>query len=492
MHPASSRSICQPEPVRTVVRPGRRLGSSLLCLPALLAMPAVGQPILTPLLNDSGLDPFGHTASLLPALYFGMLLGLIGYHLLLFLALRERSVLLYVLLAVSCAGVMLGVTDLGAQYLWPPGGAWDTRAAPILVAFANACALLFGRSFLDTARHAPRWDRLLRLDIALLLAIGCASLLLPAKPMLQALALVSTGNLLLLALCGLGCMLRQVPAARIFVAAWLLLLCGALLLALRTVGLLPSNLLTVNALLLGSALQMLLLSFALAARLNALKRQKSAAQAHSLQALQEQEQVLEQRVAERTEALAAANARLRELAMRDPLTGLANRMALRQHLEQAWQRARRRNEMLALIMLDLDGFKPVNDCHGHEAGDQLLIEVARRLQASARTTDQVARLGGDEFVLVCESIGSPQQAQALAGRILDALGQPFRLCDRDIRIGASIGISFGLDCSTGDELLREADQAMYRAKAAGRNCMHLGRQQPEDQPQGEPAQPDEL
>lgn len=493
MHHASSRSVCPPEPVRRVVRPARgvvlpQLG--LLPLFALLSLPAVGQSALAPLPDGHAFD--SGPATLLLALYFGMLLGLIGYNLLLFLALRERTFLLYVLFAASFAGAMLGVSGLGNQYLWPPGGAWDTHALPIFITLANICALLFGRSFLDTARQAPRWDLLLSLDIAILLAIAFGSPLLPVKPLLHALALVSAGNLLLLSLCGFDGMLRRAPAARIFLAAWLLLQGGALLLALRIAGLLPSNTFTVNTLLLGSALQMLLLSFALAARLNALKREKSTAQAHSLQALQEQEQILEQRVAERTEALAAANERLRELAMRDPLTGLANRMALRQHLEQAWQRARRRNELLALIMLDLDGFKPVNDCHGHEVGDQLLVEVARRLQASARTTDLVARLGGDEFVLVCESIGSPQQAQALAGRILDALSQPFRLGAQSIRIGASIGISFGQDCGTGNDLLREADQAMYRAKAAGRNRMHMGRQHPEDQLQGEPTPPDEL
>ncbi|MOA51110.1 Cyclic di-GMP phosphodiesterase Gmr [compost metagenome] len=103
----------------------------------------------------------------------------------------------------------------------------------------------------------------------------------------------------------------------------------------------------------------------------------------------------------------------------------------------------------------------------------------------------MARLGGDEFVLVCESIGSPQQAEALAARILEALGQPFHLQGQDIRIGASIGISFGLECGCGDDLLREADQAMYRAKAAGRNRMHLGRLHPAGQPLGEPTQPDE-
>ncbi|HEY6612051.1 MAG TPA: 7TM diverse intracellular signaling domain-containing protein, partial [Pseudomonas sp.] len=358
MHHASSRSACQPEPVRAVVRPDPGFVPRLLGLLALPALPAVGQSTVEPLLTaGNAFDP--GSATVLLALYFGMLLGLIGYNLLLYLALRERSILFYVLFAASFAGAMLGVTGLGNQYLWPPGGAWDTRALPVFITLANICALLFSRSFLDTAHQMPRWDHLLTLAIAILLATTLGSLLLPVEPLLQGLALVSAGNLLLLSLCGLDGMLHQVPAARIFLAAWLLLQCGAVLLALRIAGLLPTNPLTSNALLFGSALQMLLLSFALAARLNALKSKKNAAQAQSLQALQEQEQILERRVAERTEALAAANASLRERAMRDPLTGLANRMALRQHLEQAWQRARRRNELLALIMLDLDGFKPV-------------------------------------------------------------------------------------------------------------------------------------
>ena len=110
---------------------------------------------------------------------------------------------------------------------------------------------------------------------------------------------------------------------------------------------------------------------------------------------------------ERTEALAVANERLRELALKDPLTGLANRMAMLQQLEQAWQRARRRHEMLAVILLDLDGFKPVNDSHGHEAGDQLLVQVARRLQDSARTTDRLGKKWYCTCVLSPESVVGP-------------------------------------------------------------------------------------
>ncbi|MCQ4346436.1 sensor domain-containing diguanylate cyclase [Pseudomonas stutzeri] len=428
-------------------------------------------------------------ALLLLALYFGILLGLAAYNLLLFLALRERSFLLYVLFAAAAGLAMLAFSGLGAQYLWPQGGAWGTRALPFCLGLANAGAILFSRSLLDSARHVPFWHRLLTIDLAAQLLVGLATLLLPGPLMLQVLARASLANLLLLLGAGLACARRGVPAARSFVAAIGMLLAGSLLLTLRNFGLLPSNSLTLNALLIGSALELLLLSFALAQRLNALRQQHLDAQQQDLQALQEQERLLEQRVAERTAALAVANRRLRELALKDPLTGLANRTALRQHLEQAWQRARRRGEMLAVLLVDLDEFKPVNDSHGHEAGDLLLAQVARRLEAGARATDLVARLGGDEFVLVCEGIGSEEQAEQLAGRLLEDLGEPFRLGAEEVRIGASIGISFGRGCQNSADLLREADQAMYRAKAAGRNRLCLGRRHGDDA--ARPLPPDE-
>ena len=437
-------------------------------------------------------------STMLKSLYFGVLLALAGYNLLLFFALRDSSFLAYVLFAACFAASMLGFSGLGAQYLWPQGGEWGNRGLPFFLALTHASAALLSRCFLDTARYTRTWDRLLNLDIAVQLMVTLGAVLLPLTLIMQTLSLSGVANLLLLLACAIDCVRRGLPTARLYAVICLLLLGGAVLLALRNFGLLPSNPLTVNALQAGSTVAMLLLAFGLAARVNELKRLKVVAQAsalaaqrHSLQALQEQERLLEQRVAERTEALAAANERLRELAMKDTLTGLANRMALRQHLEQAWQRARRRREMLALIVIDLDGFKPVNDTYGHEAGDQLLEQVAHRLQNSARATDLVARLGGDEFVLVCESIGSAEQAEALAERILDTLGLPFFLHEQEIHIGASIGISFGLGCSTGDDLLREADLAMYQAKAAGRNCVRLGRQ-PLGAVVEEPAPPDEM
>ena len=424
-----------------------------------------------------------HVTTLLLALYFGLLLGLACYNLLVFVALREPSFLLYVLLVSCFAAAMLGFTGLGAQYLWTGGGPLGVRVLPLGLALAGACAVLFAASFLDSRSRSPHWRRLLLGALAVQLALVLAALLLPPPDALRLLAPPALGNLLFLLLFGLRCARRRIAAAGVFSAALLVLLGGAALLELRHLGLLPGHLVSLDVLLVGSALAMLLLSVGLAERLNTLKRQMLEAQAatlatqrQSLLALQGQERILEQRVAERTEALAAANARLQELALRDALTGLANRMALCQHLEHAWLRAERRHEMLALILLDLDGFKPVNDRYGHQAGDQLLAEVARRLQAGARAADLVARLGGDEFVVVCEAMGSAEQAEALAARLLERLAQPFRLSGGEVCIGASIGIGFARPPQgSSDELLRDADAAMYAAKAAGRNGIRLGR-----------------
>jgi two-component system, chemotaxis family, sensor kinase Cph1 len=154
--------------------------------------------------------------------------------------------------------------------------------------------------------------------------------------------------------------------------------------------------------------------------------------------------------------------RLATLAMLDPLTGLANRRALTEHLERSTEAA------IALLFLDLDGFKSINDTHGHEAGDEVLIETARRLLEHTRLEDRVVRLGGDEFVVVCQRI-APPEAEALARRIAAAASQP--IGGDGYQVTASVGIvtaSAGADASV---LLEQADAAMYRAKQSGGNTV---------------------
>jgi diguanylate cyclase (GGDEF)-like protein len=269
-----------------------------------------------------------------------------------------------------------------------------------------------------------------------------------------------------------------VPGARLFVLAWASLLVGGMLMALRNFGLLPTHFLTLHAMQVGSALEMLLLSFALADRFNHIRREHARAQADALAAqtalvhsLQRHERELEQRVAERTEALAQANARLRDLALRDPLTALANRAALYAHLLEVLQQSRADGRPVTVLMIDLDGVKAVNDRLGHETGDRLLMEVADRLRRVARPADLVARLGGDEFIIVAEGLADLREAEALAQRLLAVLCQPIA-CAPDARIGASIGIAASAKGGEDvDVLLRRVDRAIYAAKAAGKGTV---------------------
>ena len=418
------------------------------------------------LMSSRDFEQHSQNGYLAHALYCGVLIALGLYNLLLFLALRERPFLNYVLFMFAFALSVLSLNGLGAQFLWSEAAPWSNRMLPVSLTAAALLSVIFARSFLDTHQWLPRWDRgLLMLCIAIGAAL-LATVLLPLQRALQLMSLTGLIATLTLLLTSFVCVGYRVPGARLFALAWLMLLTGAVLLALRNFALIPSNFLTLYAMQIGSGLEMILLSFALAARFNELKRQREAA-------LQLNEQILAQRVTERTQALEQANQRLSELALQDPLTGLANRTALQQHLDLALARSLRRNELLAVMLIDLDGFKPINDQHGHGYGDLVLAEVAQRLRQYVRDTDLPARLGGDEFVVICENVQSAEDAQDLARRLLEGLDTPMHLEDRAVRVGASIGIALSRGADDATRLIRLADAAMYRAKAEGRNRVRL-------------------
>ena len=178
---------------------------------------------------------------------------------------------------------------------------------------------------------------------------------------------------------------------------------------------------------------------------------------------------METRTASLAQSLTEANRELTQLALHDTLTGLPNRVLLADRIDQAMSKVQEQGGCFALMFIDLDGFKPVNDAFGHHMGDQLLRAVGLRLREELRSQDTLARIGGDEFVLLVQ-LGEENDALNLAARQVGLIGRPFQVAEHDLQISASVGITiYPGNGYTAEELLMNADAAMYHAKGTGKN-----------------------
>jgi diguanylate cyclase (GGDEF)-like protein/PAS domain S-box-containing protein len=173
--------------------------------------------------------------------------------------------------------------------------------------------------------------------------------------------------------------------------------------------------------------------------------------------------------------IAVARERIASLAYSDPLTGLANRVSLAPALDQAIERSKRHGQKIAGVFIDLDGFKQINDRHGHAAGDAFLVEVAQRLRRNVRASDLVARLGGDEFFVMLEGVQDMVGVERVVVKLIDALRRPYTgIGDAQRRVSATMGVSiFPDDAPDATTLIQHADEAMYTAKQAGKNAYCL-------------------
>lgn len=416
--------------------------------------------------------------------YMGIAVAMILFNLMLFIALRERIYLLYVTF-VLCAVCALTIKNGMAPD-------WTLFGLPLNsnVAYYSGASLalsgmlLFMRSMLQTARLLPRVDRWLLALVALYLA----------SPLLYAVALPQVSRVavvvnLLTAFVMMGvalaCALKRQRSAYFFLAAFGLLILGGATTSLRAMGILPTNAFTVDGLQIGSSLEMLLLAFALADRINVMRQEKLQAQARLLQtqeqlvqSLQRSERELEARVAERTEALQVLNSRLETLSLTDALTSIANRRHFDEVLAKEWKRAQRMGEPLALAVVDVDWFKAYNDHYGHLAGDSCLQQVALALATTiSRSSDLVARYGGEEFVFLAPAT-SLASAQGMAEKLVQSVAA---LALPHVRSPLGhVSISVGVTAMQAEAelplqtLLQRADAALYRAKALGRNRVEVG------------------
>ncbi|MBB1520732.1 sensor domain-containing diguanylate cyclase [Aquipseudomonas guryensis] len=412
-------------------------------------------------------------------LYYGVLLSMLLYTLLTYLSVRDASHLYYIAYIAAYLLFQLTLNGLAFEYLWPQFPDWNNRMLPLSITVATLTLILLTRSFLQTRTLVPRIDKLLLLVQWLYVALALACLVMPYDWAIR----LSTASVVLTPLVvfavAVWIFLAGYRQSRFFLLAFTVLLLGMVLYALKTFHVLPGTYLTEYALQIGSALQMILLVFALADRLRLLKQE-------NLRIEQEARSLLEQRVLERTEALNSAlqelavkNRQLSELSTLDGLTGVYNRAYQEEILVTEWARACRQKGPLSVLMVDIDHFKRINDNHGHQAGDAVLRTVAALIKSFAkRKADVVCRYGGEEFMVILPDT-TVEGALAVAEGIRQALAElDIALPGGAIRITASIGLASVIpDSAARDKLVAlvgAADEALYQAKEAGRNQVRQG------------------
>ncbi|HUH91256.1 MAG TPA: diguanylate cyclase [Lysobacter sp.] len=414
-------------------------------------------------------------------LYYGILLALFFYNLVLWLRLRDPSYFWYLLHLSAFGLVLFTLNGLGFEYLWSNSPWLADKSVPVLICLAQVGMQQFARSFLELHQRWRFGDRVGLAMIGFFIVLGIAALWLPYRistPIASASVFVSIGWI---AVEAVVVMLRGYKPAQIFLLAWAMLLLGTGMFAAIAFGLLPKNFITEYGVQIGSASEMLLLSIALGYRYAALRSENE--QIVRVAKL-ELEQTVERRTAELRNALSQlgdAHARLRESSQRDSLTGLHTRAHFIERFAQLMVQSHSQNQPLSLLMIDLDHFKQINDCHGHLVGDDCLRWAAHTIGQTLRAHGALlARFGGEEFV-----VGLPGLDRQAAILVAEDLRQhlhdtPCVSGDTQIPLSASIGVhQLQLDGNKNvSTALRHADEALYQAKADGRDCVRWYSDQP--------------
>lgn len=417
-------------------------------------------------------------STVVQGIYFGGILTIALYNLLIFFVLGDRNYLFYVLFMTSTMMAMAAQQGFAFRFLWPNATHWNDQAIIFFTSCTGLFAILFTLRFLRVKQFAPLVARLLQLGIVTsfitMVMVFVLDYQANAKLTLINLIIVVT----LAVVTGIIAFVRRVPSARIYLLAWTILLVGAAVVSMSRLGWVPANAVTEYSAQIGSLLEGILLSLALANRINTERRLRFLAQAEALQASQLANAELEARVQSRTAELEQLNQRLQQLSETDQLTGLANRRFLEQRLQQEWARAQRSGDAVAFLLIDVDHFKQVNDRYGHPVGDQCLKQVAEVLSSGLRVaSDVAARYGGEEFSLLLPQTDI-SGAQVVAERIrqqveaceLDANGAPFKVTISVGVCAANPGVN-----NTIAQLIKQADDALYQSKQSGRNRVTAAR-----------------
>ncbi|MEE2730383.1 MAG: diguanylate cyclase [Pseudomonadota bacterium] len=415
---------------------------------------------------------FDTTRTILQGIFFGTMIVIAAYNLLIFFVLGERTYLLYVGYVLCMPLFLASLGGYSFRYLWPTFTQWNDQSIIVFLSGVVIFGASFTRSFLKVRNYSPGIDRALVVFWGGSILLAVSAFFLPYHYNIVALIIWAAGACITALLSGCVCWYKGQITAKYYTIAWTSMLSGGLILAMNKAGILPSNLFTEYGTHIGSALEVVLLSFALAERINAERRMRYEAQEHALIATQRANEELEGRVQERTRELEDLTRQLRDLSNTDQLTGLHNRRHLDSVMLEEWERGKRYKRPLAVILMDIDHFKNVNDTHGHPVGDDCLQEVAKRVQAGVRwPTDFASRYGGEEFCIILPET-EVEGALTVAERIRSLIeSDPILTRNGPLPITISAGVhSLVPDANnTPQSLLEQADMALYQAKQQGRN-----------------------
>ena len=385
---------------------------------------------------------------ILQGLLNGLAFCLLAYSLIQWVTQRDRMFGFYALVVLGSAGFSLQFFGIGPQYLWPNNPWMDLHSGPAAGLMALTGSFLFLGHTLAGDNPNGRYARTMRVGAGITAAV-CIALVLGWLSVPFAIAFMSLAGALpsLISLPAALARVRQKdPIGATLLVAWVAFGIAAGVMVCLVQGWVTANFWTLHSFQIGATLDMLLF-------LRVMGLRALATQVQAQQAMRERDL-------------------MQALANTDPLTGLSNRRGLQHALHAALAHCSPQR-LVAVYLMDLDGFKPINDAHGHDVGDDLLVAVGHRLQANVRhQTDLVARLGGDEFIIMARDLATPEQAEDLGRSLLRAFEDPLTLSHLRIPVGLTIGYALApLDSDDAQHLARLADAAMYAGKENGKHCI---------------------
>ncbi len=420
-------------------------------------------------------DPLAHSEYVAQryagfGVYYGGLLSLALLACVIFVYARDINLLLFTLFLSSDALLQFSLNGFSHQFLWSGPGMAATRMPIVLIGTTMICMMWLTIRFLGFWPYSRMLRLAFRAFLGLALMVVLLGVFAPPGVAIPLATAVGTLMLPLVLAAGVTSLRRGVRTAGYFVIAWGLVLSGVSISGLTTAGVLPSGFYTTYAMQIGSVLEVWVLALALLDRVRSLREQKEAAVTSSNRYLRQLTDDLERRVDDRTRALQQTNARLADLARRDSLTGLLNHRASVECLDALLASGAQPPGPVAVIMLDIDHFKQINDRLGHLAGDRVLVAVAEALNRHVRAGDLCGRYGGEEFVIGLRGVDEAA-ARDRAETLLQAIGHLSPEGLRERALSASLGVAVAMPSSgdTAETVIGRADHALYRAKALGRN-----------------------